>query len=104
MAKSLQELEASFVQRQEQGEFSKGKSKKGMKSWDKFLLTSDIVFYIALIGAAISSISLYYGERGQSMGLLYDITNGYREVILVGFLVLFIISFGLKFVANSEKH
>ena len=95
MIKSLQDIEKDF-QEQQQPESPKKKD-------SKVSLLSDVVFCIALIGVGLSAIILSWGEHGGAVGGIYEALGTYREVVLLVFLALIVISFVLRFLGNKEK-
>ena len=92
MAKSLQEIEKDFYERYQQ------------RRKTKFPLISDVIFCGALVCGGFSAMILSWGERGRSLGKVYNAVESYREFIIVIVLTLIVGSFVMKFCDNNSKN
>jgi hypothetical protein len=124
MAKSLQEINTAFYEKcqdeqslekdnpSEEWQEESGQKEDEQKEDEqiavvrkpmKVLIISDIIFYFSFFGSGLSAFCLLRGERSEYTGSIYQILNEYRGVVLVGFSVLIIASFIMRFIGNSKQ-
>jgi len=104
MSKSLREIEEEFYKKYQQHALQKEELEElnveGSKK-RKLALISDIIFYVALAGVTFIALILSWGEQSGLTGRLYNISDGSRDIIILVFLVLIIVSFFLRFFING---
>lgn len=101
MAKSLREIEEAFSEQRQLQNSKEKEAKKEKTKKQKISLLSDVIFYTAMAGAAV--MALIISRSGVLSGTTYDVFYDYRNIILVGFLFLIIVSFVLKFLENRRE-
>ena len=104
MAKSLQEIEATFNEKHQSKSHQEAKCADESDKNRRIIAISDIVFCVALAGAGLFAVILSWSDREGVQGMLYDILEGCRGAFLVVFLILIIISFILQFLGNRGAH
>ena len=111
MIKSLQEIEKDFLEQYQVEHQGKERPQKehSKKEYPKNEATSnpsvvaDIIFCLALIGMGLSAMLLSWNEQGEHSGWIYGFLSDNRGAILIGFLILIVISFVLRFFGDKRK-
>ena len=105
----MQDIEKDFCEQYQQeslleeGKQSEDKTGEAKRSGGKFSLASDIIFCIALVGIGILAMLLSWSEQDGSAGWVYEFFSDYREIMLVGFFCLIVVSFVFRFLGNKGE-
>ena len=107
MVKSLKEIEKDFNEQYQSTSNQKVSKQSNPKERNrkqmKLSLIADIIFCFALAGVGFSALLLSWSEQAGYAGWIYTLLSEYREAILVGFLILIVISFVLRFFGKKKK-